>query len=209
MHSAQRYTVTLHEASSPHFDQERRYILAEKEYIQRQLKALGNRIWPFFSYPGLNIFRPVDWKRYDHELDKYGHALDKHERGLGEEFIPFKLFVTNHGDEPDQNIEIHVAVEHGIVSEKKAPERPKRIDAVKSPSKDHFRLPKPGGFLRSGIRIKPRSIEAKFSQLDAHDSADLVHAVLFLHGDERTKLRFEIRSRGLGAHVERGEVLPS
>lgn len=204
--SEPKYVVTLQTAPELQLGKERRFIVAEKDFVKRQLVALGNRIWPFFSYPGLNIFRPIDWKRYDHALDEYGRELDKHEKGLKEEFLPFHLYVSNLSDEDDKTIKIHVTVDGGMVSDKKPPKRPKRIDGSKPTEKVPFALPHLNGFMRKGIKIADESIDVEFSRLDAHDSAELVRKVLYLHGDPNTRMHYEIRSRGL-SQPERGEVL--
>jgi hypothetical protein len=181
---------------APDFAAERRYILTEKEFARRQAEKRGGLL-SMLSYAPLGIFKPGDWRKYMHALDHYEDRLRHHELEIQGGLIPLHIDVENHSGKADAAIKIHLVVSNGSIHPKmKAPVRPPRMDgAANAATKVHFKLPSPGGFSRSHIRIASRSVEAEFSKLEAHDSAILVNKVLYFSANDQTRLAFTVQSK--------------
>lgn len=201
------YDVTV-EAQLPEFDTERLFVVNEKKYAETELSRLKEKPAVVnLASSALGSPKPKDWKAYLHALDHYWDKLSNHMEEIADGLVPLKFFVINNGAELDETIRIKVHIHQGTIRPaKQAPERPERIDGAQHAANwSPTRAPLIGGFARTGIKISSHTIEATFSQLDADDSADLVHQVLYIHGDEHTRFTYEIRSERLGV-VERGEV---
>lgn len=203
------FIVTV-EPHLPEFDAERLFVINERKYAEQEIQRLER------SHGALNVARgligspkPKDWKHYLHALNHYWDRLEEHRQDIAGGLVPLKFFVANNGTQKDSRIKIRVNVENGSVHPaKEAPRRPKRIDGPQ-----HNDRPMGStvpmilsGFSRSGIKIRPHSIESVFSQLDAGESADVVHDVLYIKGDENTNFTYEVSSKRIPA-PERGNVI--
>jgi hypothetical protein len=204
------YSVTV-EAKLPEFDSERLFVVNEKKYAQGELKRLEQKpgiakVLRAAAAPMAKLLKPKDWRAYLKELDHYWVKLHDHMEDIAEGDVPLKFYVINNGPELDEKIEVTVHVHQGTIRpSKQAPERPERIDGDQHVPNWTPRQPVMGGFSRSKINVTPHTVTATFSQLEGHDSADLVHQILYVHGDEHTRFTYEIRSQRLGV-IERGEV---
>jgi hypothetical protein len=202
------YAITV-EARLPEFEAERLFVINEKEFAHEELAKLKKKSsWLSFLpvEPKLK-----DWKHYIRELDHYSARMDRHEEEVADGLVPVKFFVVNMGDRGDAAIKVKVRVEHGTIHPAKtAPVRPARVDAGPEHVPDWKPAPMikqavVGGFARSGIKIDAHEVEAELSMLEAQDSADLVHQVLYVDGNKDTRFMYEIRSKHL-VGVVRGEV---
>jgi hypothetical protein len=200
------YEVTV-EAKLPEFDTERLFVANEKKYAHGELERLENRPAALkAARVVLGVPKPKDWKQYIHALDHYWVKMHEHMEEIADGLVPLKFFVVNNGPDLDETINIKVHVENGTIHPaKQAPRRPARIDGPQHVPDWSPRAPLVGGFSRRGIRITPHTVEATFSQLEAQDSADLVHQILYVQGDDKTRFSYEITSKRLGV-TERGEV---
>jgi hypothetical protein len=211
MHEANPIYAVAVEARLPEFESERLFVINEKQYAHKELEQLESKhpavkAARAVTHPVTGALKPQDWKHYLHALDRYWDKMGDHMQEIADGLVPLKFFVVNTGSELDEAIKIKVHVQYGVIHPKKAgPERPVRIDGAQHVSNWSPRAPLVGGFSRSKIKITPHSIEATFSQLQAQDSADLVHQIVYVKGDERTRFTYEIGSKRLGV-VERGEV---
>lgn len=186
-----QYDIAL-QVCEPKFETERRYVAAELEYVRRQ--AAGARRW--MSWPSLGVYNKKDWSQYERQLVNYAHALDQHEQEIEEGWLPFKIHIMNVGPRDDSQVAMKLLVENGAISvHKKAPDRPPRMDGGGSRQGSKLRLPKFKGFMRYGIKLRRREMQATFSELEAGDSADMVRQTLYLHYSPHTRLHFQLNSR--------------
>jgi len=206
------FAVTV-EAHLPQFDSERLFVVNEKAFAQQEVAKLRERS------KLLNVLAPVlgepklkDWRDYAHALDQYVDKLNKHEQEIADGLMPVKFFVINLTDGDDKAIKIQVKIAGGTVHPaQKPPQRPTRIDGPQhvvdwTPSSAPSVATVVSGFSRSQVKIGAHAIAAEFSELEAQDSADLVHEVLYIQGDEQTRFTYEITSK----HVktpEHGDVV--
>jgi hypothetical protein len=196
----------------PQLAAERRYVVAELAYVQRQLDALDGKWRP--SLPKLGVFKAEDWQRYARELEHYERALDKHESEVADGMVPFQIFVINDTGRDDAQIKTRVTVENGeIHTKKEPPQRPERLDnggaKVAAGPVVSGMPPRPAvtvyhGFTRRGVRIGKHELAAEFSRLADGDGAELVRQLLYLQVSDQTRLHFELSSREV-AHLA-GEV---
>jgi hypothetical protein len=202
------YAVTV-EAKLPEFDTERLFVVNEKKYAEKELGRLQRKPGMVRAvHAALGALKPKDWKDYLRHLDHYWVRLSDHMEEIADGMVPLKFYVINNGPELDEKIRIRVHVHQGTIRPSKVPPvRPERIDGEQHVTNwsPQAALPLVSKFSRDHIKITPHAVEATFSQLEAQDSADLVHQILYVHGDEHTRFTYEIRSERLGV-VERGEV---
>jgi hypothetical protein len=205
------YAISV-EARLPEFETERLFVINEKEHAHGQVVKLRQRKSGLLA--GLARDPKLkDWKHYIQALDHYATKIDQHEEEIAEGLVPVKFFVVNMGDKADEAIKIRVKVENGTIHPaKQAPERPERVDDGPAHIDLKEYTPPPQlkqvvglGFRRSEVKITAHAVEAEFSQLEAQDSADLVHQVLYVAGNKDTKFSYEITSKHL-PEVQRGEV---
>src|SRR5580704_6503364 len=103
-----RYAVAL-EIEEPKLDGERRFLVLEREYIERQMVKTAGESWSTWrpvTVSGLGVYRRQDWERYKRTLAHYEHELDRYEAELAGGLVPFKIYVSNLGRDADTNIEI-------------------------------------------------------------------------------------------------------
>ena len=154
--SGTEYDVAL-QFVPPKFETERRFVAAELDYVRR--RAAGAKHW---SWPTLGIYGRKDWDKYARALVSYAHAMDRHEQDIEEGWLPFKIHVMNVGPHSDSQVAVKITVENGAISEhKQMPTRPQRLDGSGA-SPTSLRLPKIKGFLRYGIKIRRREMQATF-----------------------------------------------
>jgi len=193
------YAVDL-QIQEPKLDSERRFIAAERRYIEEQQAKLGGdswRNWRPLKVSGLGVFRREDWEQYAQALTHYESELEHYEDEIAEGLIPFKIFVSNLGRQPDTAVSTRITVEDGLIRENcKAPERPVRLDAV-APAWTPRQAQWAGfhGFVRSKIHIDQHELAAQFSRLGAGESAELVRQTLHIQAHAGTRLRFVIHSK--------------
>lgn len=204
------FSVTV-ETRVPPFDTERLFVINEKKHARRELARLKER-HPVLAavLPVLGSLKAKDWKHYLEALNHYWEKLDHHEEEIIQGMVPVKFFVINNGAETDEAIRIRVQVENGTIHPaKEAPVRPVRIDGgqhVADPEQVTAPMVPPiGRFSRRGIKVTPHAVEAEFSMLEGHDSADLVRQVLYVDVHDDTRLTYEIRSKRM-KEVQGGEV---
>ncbi|HEY2003503.1 MAG TPA: hypothetical protein VGH44_00110 [Candidatus Saccharimonadia bacterium] len=185
----------------PDYAAERRYIMMEIGLAQREMAKCPH--WIPFSYPGLGILQRADWRRYIHELERYGRELDRNENEAREGLWPLVFMVVNDQPEPVANVRIRLQVEGGQVWPKhKPPTRPLRVDGAPEQSNTP-RLLRARGFERRHIRVTAHVVEAEFSRLEAHDNARLLSQTLYVDARHGARIKFEI---GSGSRSQQGEV---
>jgi hypothetical protein len=180
-------------ASRPSLDAERRYVTMEVEQAKARSRQAAK--WLPFSYPAIGLLRRQDWQRYIRQVAAYGDAVERYEAELrgGRTLMSFEVFNTS--PETDRQIQVHIYVEGGSVhANRKAPERPVRIDGAPNKSKK-FVWPRFEGFARSHIHIGRRGLESVFSGLDSGDSALVVNHPVHIDIMPDTQLSYHIHSQ--------------
>jgi hypothetical protein len=181
----------------PDFQGERTYVITEKEYVRKQLALMRGKWWAAMSIPSFDKVGRREWTNYVTELDKYAHELAKLEHEINEGLSPICLNVINDSDDEDFDIRITVKIKDGtIYKDKKAPERPKRIDgAPNKPSPTAFHGFQ--GFVRRHQRIDGTGLQAEFSSLEGGGSALMINQTLYIRCHADTRLDYEVTSRNL------------
>ena len=192
---ASKFTVTG-EVQTPDWEAERRYLVAERDYAERQIEASHGR-WRPLSYPGLGLLRAEDWRHYLRDLDGYEHKLEKYDHDIQKGWIPFTVSVSNDGRHAASRVHVRVEVENGRINTvRKAPKRPVRIDA---PAKVHkewrgiFSLFQ--GFSRHRVEIKTHSLEAELSRIEPKEAVLAVNQVLHLASGPKTRVTYTVSEK--------------
>lgn len=204
------YLVSL-EPRIPDFDSERLFAINEHHYAQRAQAEIKRRhgIMKLLS-PVAGEKTEADWDKYMDELERYLADVEHHQAEIESGIVPVKFFIENAGGTDDEAISIKVLVRNGLIHpNKQPPRRPLRIDGPQHVP-DWQPTPAPAsapisGFSRTNISITNDSVSARFSELAAHDSADLIHQILYIEGNEKTSFEFEIQSKHVTKPVH-GEI---
>jgi hypothetical protein len=190
------YSVEL-ELCVPDFEGENRFVLLEKERAHKEMARIDAKPWGSLLKSAAGEPYRGTWQKYVHDLEHYKQANRHHRDLIVDGLVPVRFVVTNNSSKVDKNIAVRVEVEEGqfrLTSH--APYRPVTPEGLKEPDRFKVRhvVPFVGGFTRSKINAKARSLEATFSKLRGGDSALLVNRVVYVRSGEHTKLRFEIKS---------------
>lgn len=199
------YSVVL-ELCVPDFVGENRFVLLEKERARQQLTKIDAKPWGALFKSATGEPYIGAWNQYIHDLEHYKQANAHHRTLIADGLVPVRFVVTNEGDQTDKNIAVRVEVEDGqfrLTSH--APYRPETPEGLKEPERFKARhvVPFVGGFKRSKISAKAKSLEATFSKLEGGDGALLLNRVVYLRTNSDTKLKFEIKS---GLVKESGKI---
>jgi hypothetical protein len=195
-HKRKNYSVEI-ELCIPDFDGENRFVLLEKERAHQQLARIDAKPWGSILKSATGEPYIGAWKQYIHDLEHYKKANAHHRDLIIEGLVPIRFVVTNNGDKTDRNIAVKVEVEEGqfrLTSH--APFRPETPEGLKEPDRFKVRqvVPFVGGFSRSKINARVKSLEATFSKLASGDSALLLNRVVYVRVNEHTKLKYDIKS---------------
>ncbi len=193
-----RHYLVMAQVCEPKYGDEMKFVAAEKALVARKLAAARG-----ISLPKLGFYGQDDWKRYEHQLEKYARQLEEYEEDVDGGILPVKFAVYNDAEFSDRGIHVTVKVKGGRVdSVKKPPERPERLDGGRKPW-PKLTLPKPG-FSRRNVRITPHAVSVVLSNLHAEDGAVLVNQLVHVHCGPETTVHYEVMSHNV-AH-ETGDV---
>ena len=184
----------------PNFDSEHRFIRLEAERAQREMDRF--REHPLAGQLVAILFGQSHetWKQYAHRLTKYKHVLERHEERLDDGLIPFKALVVNNSGRDLKRVTVTMEVEGGKFDyATHTPMRPTTPEGDRQ--RDRFAavmsVPLFGRFARTNIQLEPKTISADFSRLADGQDAFLVNQVVHIHGDDRTRLHYEIMADGM------------
>jgi hypothetical protein len=184
--------------TGPDPDEERLFVNMEAQHVDEVLRikakqGLVTRVLNGASGPTLE-----DWRHYRHKLGSYLNTLDRYEAALDQGVVPFRVAVTNVGNQKDFHIAIAVKVHDGqLLLTRQLPSRPPRPEGhqhtLEMPSYNVF-----SGFMRSNVRIGRTSMSAMFSELAAGDEAALVNQTLFIELTPETAMTYQLTTKNGG-----------
>jgi len=187
----------------PKYESELAFVRTEVAFAERKIVERKASLFREWSLPAAGFFHHKAWRKYVSALEHYANLLEKYRGEVAGGVLPVKFVVHNQAEINDERVKVGVHVKNGRVdTDKKAPERPERLDGRGKPNK--FSWPKLSGFSRGGIKITAHTVVAEFSTLGPSDGAVLVNQLVHVHTEPDTLISYQISSRNV-AH-ETGEV---